>query len=99
MKNVFLAVALLVAGAAFGQSSKPNVKIDNAGNYVALETPAHKDTATGAFYVAKDGTLYPVYRSKSGKIYALRISKKGKTYKYYLKPTTVEFDSFNTVFE
>jgi len=95
MKKLFIAVALLVSGSAFAQSSKPNVRIDNAGNYVALERSAHMDTATGAFYVSKEGNLYPVYRSrKSGKIYALRISKKGKTYRYYLRPTTVEFDSF-----
>ena len=91
MKNVFLAVALLVAGAAFGQD-KPNVKIDNAGNYVAIERAVHRDTATGRFYVDKDDNMFPVYRSRTGKLYALRVSKKGKTYKYYLKPDTETFD-------
>ena len=91
MKKLFIAVALLVAGAAYAQDEpKPNVQIDNAGNYVALERSKKEDTATGRFFVAKDGNLYPVYKSKNGKIYALRISKKGNTYKYYLKPTTEE---------
>lgn len=93
MKKLFIAVALLVAGTAFAQEEqKPNVQIDNAGNYVALERSKKEDTATGRFFVAKDGNLYPVYKSKNGKIYALRISKKGKTYKYYLKPNTEELD-------
>ncbi len=92
MKKLFIAVALLVAGAAYGQEQEPNVQIDNAGNYVSLERSKKKDTATGRFFVAKDGNLYPVYKSKNGKIYALRISKKGKTYKYFLKPSTEELD-------
>jgi hypothetical protein len=91
MKKLFIAVILLVAGTAHAQ--KPNVKIDNAGNYVALSRSVAKDTATGRFYIGNDDVLWPVYRTPRGKLYALRVSAKtGKTYKYYLKPDTDTLD-------
>ena len=92
MRKLFIAIALLVAGTTASAQTKPNVTIDNAGNYVAHGKSASKDTATGRFYVGNDGTLWPVYRSKKGKLYALRVSKAGKTYKFYIKPDTDTLD-------
>ena len=92
MKKLFIAVALLVVGTTANAQSKPNVRIDNAGNYNSLDRSAKKDTATGRFYVDKDDNLWPVYRSPKGQLYALRLTKAGKTYKYYLKPDTDPLD-------
>ena len=49
-------------------------------------------TLTKYFYLAADGTKYPIYMSTSGKCFILRVSKNGKEYRQYLPEVTKQLD-------
>lgn len=45
-------------------------------------------TLTKYFYLASDGTKYPIYMSTNGKCFIIRISKNGREYRQYLPEVT-----------
>lgn len=82
MKNLILAVLLLLAAPAAGQT----VKQDANGNYVAVKR-AETATKTGNTYTDSKGVVYDVYRSAKGKLFYYRTSKAGNIYKAYINQT------------
>ena len=82
MKNLILAVLLLLAAPAAGQT----VKQDAQGNYVAVKR-AETATKTGNTYKDSKGVVYDVYRSAKGKLFYYRTSKAGNIYKAYINQT------------
>jgi len=82
MKNLILAVLLLLAAPAAGQT----VKQDANGNYVAVKR-AETATKTGNTYTDSKGVVYDVYRSAKGKLFYYRTSKAGNVYKAYIIQT------------
>ncbi len=82
MKNLILAVLLLLAAPAAGQT----VKQDAQGNYVAVKR-AETATKTGNTYTDSKGVVYDVYRSAKGKLFYYRTSKAGNIYKAYINQT------------
>ncbi len=82
MKKLILAVMLLIAAPAAGQT----VKQDAQGNYVAVKR-AETATKTGQTYTDSKGVVYDVYRSAKGKLFYYRTSKAGNVYKSYLIQT------------
>ena len=82
MKNLILAVLLLLAAPAAGQT----VKQDANGNYVAVKR-AETATKTGNTYTDSKGVVYDVYRSAKGKLFYYRTSKAGNVYKAYINQT------------
>ncbi len=82
MKKLILAVLLLIAAPAAGQT----VKQDAQGNYVAVKR-AETATKTGNTYKDSKGVVYDVYRSAKGKLFYYRTSKAGNIYKAYINQT------------
>lgn len=79
MKKLILAVMLLLAAPAVGQT----VKQDAHGNYVAVKR-AEGYTKTGQTYTDSKGVVYDVFRSVKGKLFYFRTSKTGNVYRCYL---------------
>ncbi|MEE3485696.1 MAG: hypothetical protein VZQ98_15425 [Bacteroidales bacterium] len=70
------------------------------GNVFVQDTSSHKiakdnPTLTKYFYVASDGTKYPIYMSANGKCFIIRTSKNGKQYKQYLPEVTKQLQNEN----
>lgn len=70
------------------------------GNVFVQDTSSHKiakdnPTLTKYFYVASDGTKYPIYMSANGKCFIVRTSKNGKQYKQYLPEVTKQLQNEN----
>jgi len=82
MKQLLMAVMLLIAAPAAGQT----VKQDAQGNYVAVKR-AETATKTGNTYKDSKGVVYDVYRSAKGKLFYYRTSKAGNVYKAYIIQT------------
>ena len=82
MKNLILAVLLLLAAPAAGQT----VKQDAQGNYVSVKR-AETATKTGQTYTDSKGVVYDVYKSAKGKLFYYRTSKAGNVYKAYIIQT------------
>jgi len=89
---VIAGIACLLLGSKSNAQTRPNVRLDASGNFIA--TKAVKDTAqaTGRYYVDKAGNMWPVYKSPKGRLFALRRSKAGNAYRFYLKPDTDTLD-------
>lgn len=82
MKNLFLAIALLLSSIAFSQT----VKVGKDGNFYSAHAAKVKDTgqATGKTFTDSKGNIYPVMQSSSGRYFVIRKSAKtGKEYKQY----------------
>ena len=81
---VFTAIAIFAVLAGSAQ----NVKVTQAGNYVALTTVKDSTSAkqTDQTFTDTKGNVYPVMVSKNGKLFVIRTSKTGNKYNYYLKP-------------
>lgn len=67
--------------------------VTRQGNVFVQDTSSHKiakdnPTLTKYFYLASDGTKYPIYMSANGKCFIIRVSKNGKEYKQYLPEVT-----------
>lgn len=61
------------------------VQDSSKSNKIKKDTP----TLTKYYYLASDGTKYPIYMSNSGKYFIIRTSNKtGKQYKQYLPEVT-----------
>ena len=72
------AQSVIRQGNTFVQDSSKSTKIKK-------DTP----TLTKYYYLASDGTKYPIYMSNSGKCFIIRTSSKtGKQYKQYLPEVT-----------
>ncbi len=80
MKKLILAVLLLIAAPAAGQT----VKQDTNGNYVSVKR-AETVTKTGNTFTDSKGVVYDVYKSAKGKLFYYRTSKSGNVYKCYIQ--------------
>ena len=70
------------------------------GNMFVQDTSSHKiakdnPTLTKYFYIASDGTKYPIYMSANRKYFIIRTSKNGKQYKQYLPEVTKQLQNEN----
>lgn len=83
MKKVIIAVMILLTSCAPVVCQK--VKIDSAGNYVAVRKELSKGEPTGKYFVDAKGQKFQVFKSVRGKLYYERTSKAGNVYKVYLK--------------
>ena len=69
-------------------------KVTRVGNVFVQDTTSHKFkkqsvTLTKYYYMASDGTKYPIYMSQNGKYFIIKTSKKtGKEYRQYLPEIT-----------
>ena len=91
-----LAFAFIFLGAAFQECRAQNVtRKGNVFVQDSSKSPIKKDSATLTkyFYMASDGTKYPIYMSSTGKCFILRTSTKtGKQYKQYLPEVTKQLN-------
>ena len=86
MQKIIISIALiLIYSLSFGQS-KPNVKVDAAGNFTYIvavrDTTAAKNT--GKTITDSKGNVYQIFVSAKGKYFINRTSKAGNVYKQYL---------------
>lgn len=84
---VFVVLLALWCNKAEAQS------VTRQGNIFVQDTSSHKiakdnPTLTKYFYLASDGTKYPIYISANGKCFIIRVSKNGKEYRQYLPEVT-----------
>lgn len=84
---VFIVLLVLWCNKAEAQS------VVRQGNVFVQDTSSHKiakdnPTLTKYFYLASDGTKYPIYISANGKCFIIRVSKNGKEYRQYLPEVT-----------
>ena len=95
----FIVIAALVFLCGIISPSNANAQsVTRQGNVFVQDSSSHKikkDTATLTkyFYMAADGTKYPIYMSSTGKCFILRTSAKtGKQYKQYLPEVTKQLN-------
>ena len=64
-----------------------NVKLDAAGNYIAITKKKGGTEAKliGKTFTDAKGIVYPIYLSKNNKMFIIRTSKTGNEYNQYLK--------------
>lgn len=91
---VFVSLLALWCNKAEAQS------VVRQGNVFVQDTSSHKiakdnPTLTKYFYVASDGTKYPIYMSANGKCFIIHTSKNGKQYKQYLPEVTKQLQNEN----
>jgi hypothetical protein len=78
MKKLAITLLLFAALSSKGQ----NAKVDDKGNYTAIQS---KGKETKKTFTDTKGNVFPLLESVNGKLYYLKTSKKGNQYKVYLK--------------
>lgn len=91
MKKILLAVMLLVASSANGQTKRYQLvesgKNETGGiNYKMVRIAEAHDSTTTITFTDLQGVTSPVYVTKNGKYYIAKVSKKsGRYYRRYIK--------------